>query len=192
MTISPANRSFLKKNLWRIAFAKWSANNVKTACDYVLKNARLFDKETYAVLVTGIIVRYARPFGDNDGVGCLPKKFEKFGDPKLQNLHNFILHSRDNFFAHSSALANYEQHNGEKNQLLSLALVANFESDGMASVHLQVIEPALELSAIPEIKTLCAKLIGKLEIEERLLIQRLFTDSKMQEGINSINIFDES
>jgi hypothetical protein len=193
MTVSLPARSLLKKKLWRIAFAKWSTSNVKIACDYLLKNASSIDNETYAVFTTGIIVRYARPFGSNDGVGCLPKNFGEFGDPKLQKLHNLILLSRDRFFAHSDALANYEQHNGQKNKILSSAIVANFGSDGMASsVHLQVIEPSLELSIIPEIKTLCTKLIEKLDVDEKLLIRQLFTDSQLREGVNPINIFDES
>lgn len=192
MTSSCPNRSKLKKYLWQIAFAKWSTSNVQTACNLILKNASRIDKENYAVLTTGIIVRYARPFGKkNNGVGCLPRKFGEFGNSKLQSTHDWILYSRNKFFAHSDALTDYEDLEGQQKKVLSLAITANFGDDGMASVQLQVIEPTLPLSIIPDIKALCSELLGKLEAEEHLLIRQLFTDSQLREGANLINIFDE-
>lgn len=185
-------RSKLKKHLWRVVLARLSVANAKAACDYVLKQVSNMDRGTRHVLITGIIITYARPFGDNNGVGCLPKKFSKFDDPHLQTTHEMILFSRKKLFAHSDALADYADRSGRKNQLLALTIVANFGNDGMAAVRSQLTEPVLSPSVLPEIVALCEAVLRRLKTEEETLIANLFTDRPLREGENQVNIFDET
>jgi hypothetical protein len=186
-------RSKLKRDLWKLAFAKASTDLARKACDFIIKNAGTLDAATYEALVTGIFVLYSRPFGGNKCVGCLPKKFGKFKDGRLQNRHEMILSARNGFVAHTDATLKYCNERGkEKETLLKLELIVNFGADGRPQRGTQIIRPQLMPKEIPFIKSLCEELLGKLDTEESLIIKKLFENRPMIEGPNPINIFDES
>ena len=151
------------------------------------------DDETYEALVAGILVLYSRPFGENNGLGCLPRKFGRFRDPSLQNTHETILMARNHFVAHSDATYKLCDEMGkEKDELLKLELVVNFGEDGLADCRTQVVGPRLSAKTIPIIKSLCDELLKSLGAEESALVQKLFEGRPMHPGRNCINISDES
>ncbi len=53
---------------------------------------------------TGIIISYARPFGNNIGLGSLPAKFHSIGDPDAQRVHDRTLVARNTLEAHTNLL----------------------------------------------------------------------------------------
>ena len=55
-------------------------------------------------LWTGVVVSYARSFGENRGISSLPKEFREFPDPDMQTQHNKLLEFRNLIFAHRNVL----------------------------------------------------------------------------------------
>ncbi|MEI7825449.1 MAG: hypothetical protein WCI01_09120 [Chlorobiaceae bacterium] len=55
-------------------------------------------------LWTGVVVSYARSFGENTGISSLPKEFREFPDPDMQTQHNKLLEFRNLIFAHRNVL----------------------------------------------------------------------------------------
>jgi hypothetical protein len=186
-------RSTQKKHLWRLAFAKASIAKARSACEFIIKNGPSLDEGSYEALVNGVFVLYSRPFGTNNGVGCLPQEFRRYSSPTLQNIHDMILSARNRFVAHTDAVYKYCDERGrEKDELLKLELVVSFGDDGMASVRTQVVWPQLLLKVIPNVKCLCEELLEKLSTEESSVIRSLFENRPMLAGRNPINILDES
>lgn len=176
-----------------LAFAKRSTDQARRACEFLIKNAPCVDEATYEALVTGIFVLYARPFGGNNAVGCLPKRFGEFKDGRLQNTHQMILLARNHFVAHTDATYRFCDEKGkEKDELLKLELMVSFRAEGMADVRTQVVGPRLAPEMIPIIKTLCDVLLKKLDAEETTLIKSLFENRPLREGRHPINLVDES
>jgi hypothetical protein len=193
MNHKTAPRSKLKQDLWKLAFAKASTYKAKMACEFVINNAQQLDDDTYDALVIGIYVLYSRAFGSNKGVGCLPDKFRKFSDPRLQNTHNMILMARKRFIAHTDATYKYCDEKGdEKEELLKLELIGSLGADGMATARTQIIGPQFMPEAVPVIKSLCEELLRELGTEESLIIKKLFENRPMIDGQNPIGIFDEN
>jgi hypothetical protein len=57
----------------------------------------------YDPLFQAAVIAYARPFSDNDPFGPLPGKWSRFSDPRLQEVHDFLVRGRDEHVAHADA-----------------------------------------------------------------------------------------
>jgi len=77
--------------LEKVAAGEDSKNTVKVGLNNPL----------YLPLLEAIVISYARPFTDNDGLGVLPKKWSSFDDKRLDEAHKFILDYRNELVAHS-------------------------------------------------------------------------------------------
>ena len=77
--------------LEKVAAGERSENTVKVGLNNPL----------YLPLLEAIIISYARPFTDNDGLGVLPKQWSSFEDKNLAEAHRFILQYRNELVAHS-------------------------------------------------------------------------------------------
>src|SRR5437588_8016768 len=59
----------------------------------------------WRAMETGIVVSYARPFGENEGLGALPNRFQIFqSDTDFARVHSLLLHARDVVAAHNNLL----------------------------------------------------------------------------------------
>jgi hypothetical protein len=50
--------------------------------------------------MTGIVVSYAKPFGDNNFFGALSENFLRKFSPSQRAFHNELLNARNNLYAH--------------------------------------------------------------------------------------------
>jgi hypothetical protein len=189
-------RSALKKQLWKVAFAKTALYQGRLACEFIITNSKQIDQGTYHVLMTGFTMLYARLFDSgNHGVGSLPDKFQTFRDARLQNLHSALMVARNLFVAHMNAGYKYCDESGrEKDELLKLAVVMGAPSaDGKSDVRTQVIGPEVPRENIPLYKALCEDLLQRLGVEESNLLTRLYDGAgHLKVGVNMVSIFDES
>lgn len=55
----------------------------------------------YLPLLQAIVISYARPFIENDGLGVLPKQWSTFENKEFKEAHEFILKYRNELVAHS-------------------------------------------------------------------------------------------
>jgi hypothetical protein len=61
------------------------------------------DHPLYTPLLSAIIVSYAKPFTDNQGLGVLKKHWRQFAHSKWAESHDRILKARHELYAHSDA-----------------------------------------------------------------------------------------
>jgi hypothetical protein len=87
----------------RLLWAMADIGAARQATDLLIRNFNAFHEGfTARALETGTIVSYARPFGENDGLGSLPQEFRMFDKAELQTYHDRILRSRDVLAAHNN------------------------------------------------------------------------------------------
>src|SRR5689334_4676641 len=55
-------------------------------------------------LEAGLITTYARPFGENNGLGALPQKFREFPDSGLQAFRERLIDSRNRIAGHNDRI----------------------------------------------------------------------------------------
>jgi hypothetical protein len=188
-------RSSLKKQLWKVVFAKSTIYQAKLACEFIINSPGL-DRAPYNMMVTGFTISYARLFDSgNEGVGCLPADFGRFKDPRLQNMHEALLHARNIFTAHLNAVYKYADQDGvDKDEILKLYFrIGPTASDGLSDGRAFIIAPEVPRDNIPRYKALCDDLLPRLESKEKKLIVKLYDGAgALKVGDNPINIFDES
>ena len=183
----------MKRRLWILVFAKMSITRALAACHFIERNISSEDDPLYYPLVTAIFVLYARPFGNNKGVGALPGAFSQFSRPELLQIHQLILYGRKKFYAHLDAnLRFFDAVSKPVDYLQQIALNVRFESDGKATVCAEIIEPRFSKVQIPKVRELCEVQIEKLKNGQHEMIQKLFSNHKLKDGLNLINVFDES
>src|SRR5664280_1638346 len=179
-----------KKTLWRVGFAKmFIARAIKT-CDFIIVNIKTTGDPIYYPLVTAIFVLYARPFGDNNGVGMVSSKYANYDSPEKRNLHELLIHGRRKFYAHTdSEKKYYDENNAPVGSLLQLSIVAKDMKDGTIEYTTSVQEPELTLEIVPKIKAICEDLLKTLWAEERELLRRLIEDGcKFEIGSNVMDL----
>lgn len=97
----PPLRSRRKMELYKMLVARSDIDAARTSAELFLKTVRDIGSELYYPLFTAIVICYARPFTNNVPYGALPKKWEKFSDKKLQDVHDSLMKARNEIVAHS-------------------------------------------------------------------------------------------
>jgi hypothetical protein len=165
----------VKKNLRRIVFAKAAIHRAIEGCDYVIKNNLSSKSPMYYQLVTAIFVLYARPFGDNDGMGRIPPRFAKYDSAEKMNLHEMLVHGRNKFYAHVDANSHLYDEKGQNpiGHLFRMNVIVDDMKDGTFDLRTSIIEPELTVETIPRIKPLAEDLLKTLCLEEKRLLEQL-------------------
>lgn len=92
------------KALKRLCCARVDFESAAEAARALIKT-RGMTKPVRMALQCGMIVKYARPFGANNGLGSLPDDpFGHFDDPRLKRFHQRVLDSRNKMEAHNDIL----------------------------------------------------------------------------------------
>lgn len=188
--MSEAELKKTKKALWRVAFAEMSIARAITACDFIIANVKRTDDPIYYPLVTAIFVLYARPFGDNNGVGMISSKLANCDSPEKRNIHDLLIHGRDKFFAHTDAESKYyDKDDAPVGPVLRLTIVAKDMKDGTGTFGTQIQELQLTLETVPRIKEVCADLLKRLQEEKKKLLRRLVDGGyKFKVGANLMEL----
>jgi hypothetical protein len=75
----------------------------REATELLIQNYTQWDDgNAIRALTTGIVISYARPFGENHGLGSLPGNFRIIPDPDAQRVHDRVLDARDILEAHNN------------------------------------------------------------------------------------------
>jgi hypothetical protein len=185
-----AELKHVKKTLWRVAFAKMSIARAIKTCDFIIFNIKTTGDPIYYPLATAIFVLYARPFGDNNGVGMVSSKYANYDSPEKRNFHEWLIHGRNKFYAHTdSEIKYYDVNNAPVGSVLQLSIVAKDMQDGTVEYTTSVQEPELTLEIIPRIKVICEDLLKTLLAEERELLRRLIENGyKLEIGSNVMDL----
>lgn len=60
-------------------------------------------------LYTGIVISYARSFGENNGLSAISSQFRTFPNERQQKLHKVLLDARDTIYAHHDLIRQGER-----------------------------------------------------------------------------------
>ncbi len=97
----PPKRSDKKKELYLLLFARSDLQAAREACNLFIKTVDDIVHPLYYPLYASIVVCYVRPFTNNKPFGSIPKRFYRFSDQSLKELHNELVDARHEFIAHS-------------------------------------------------------------------------------------------
>lgn len=81
----------------------------RSVCELLISQSRqAISHELIWGLYTGIVISYARSFGQNDGLSRIGSAFSRFDDQKQQALHDRLLSVRNTIYAHRDMLRDSE------------------------------------------------------------------------------------
>jgi hypothetical protein len=89
------------KALRRLCWGEGDIRAARELSEWMLNHAKEYTDTCRRSLDAGIMITYARPFGENQGLGPLPSKFSKFQDSGLQKFHQKMIDSRNYIAAHN-------------------------------------------------------------------------------------------
>ena len=92
------------KALRRLLWGEGDIRAARELVEWMLNNAGAYTARCRRGLEAGVVVTYARPFGENQGLGALPKKFSEFKDLALQKFHEKLINSRNYVAAHNDRI----------------------------------------------------------------------------------------
>ncbi len=70
-------------------------------CEFGFSAAPAPNDNLYWALSNAIVITYGRPFTDNEGLGPLGGKWERFSEDRLNELHKLTMDHRDEAVAHA-------------------------------------------------------------------------------------------
>lgn len=99
------SREKKKSQLYRHILAHSDITAALTFTKHLLEEKMELADKRYFPFCDAIIITYARPFTDNEGLGALPGKWNRFTNSRLQDTHNDLLSLRHSTVAHSDKSA---------------------------------------------------------------------------------------
>ena len=118
----------------------------------LLQNRQPFNSDPflYRLLMTGVAVTYARPFGINDNIASLPDELHKFGEAKLCKQHQELLLSRRKLYGHTDGNYRWDV------ESLPFGIQINFRKNAKGGTDVVPVVP------IPDISPASLPTIGRL------------------------------
>lgn len=98
---SPQDRERLERERHRLVLAKSDMKQAAIAADHLAELGSQMNDDVERVLWTGLVVTYARPFGDSNKVGAVKGRIVKLTDHMQRSLHERLCELRDVLFAHN-------------------------------------------------------------------------------------------
>jgi hypothetical protein len=84
----------------RLIYASDSFQQIEALIDHMESPDTKIDETLYSAMISSVVTTYARNFNQSDGVGPLPKRYEKFNDHKNEEAHEELLKARNQLYAH--------------------------------------------------------------------------------------------
>jgi hypothetical protein len=137
----------------------------------LLQSNQPFERDVflYRLVMTGVAVTYARPFGANDGIASLPHELRKFDDVGLREQHEELLLTRRKLYGHTDGNHRWDV------ESLPFGTQICFRRDGEGKTEVVPVVPTPDISPsslptiarlveiqIHRVLDLMAELIGKM------------------------------
>lgn len=84
----------------RLIYASDSFQQIEALIEYMESPDTKIDETLYSAMISSVVTAYARNFNQSDGVGPLPKMYEKFNDTNHEEAHEKLLKARNQLYAH--------------------------------------------------------------------------------------------
>ena len=168
----------LKRKIWKIIVAEHCFKRVAAMCAYVHKTQP--QSESFRLLVSAIVVEYARPFCANSrSNGDLDGKYAVFSAPDLTDLHKKLVQARHDAYAHFSL-----ERQGVYFKIVSDA--------GGFSIYNGLHEDDLNPDYIPKLERMAVELQQRLAVDGRHLTTELLKNETLVPGEYRLSLEDET
>lgn len=90
--------------LKRLCWAEGDIRAARELCQWMVNSPEKKTALLKRALDAGVIITYARPFGENNGLGALPVEFGKFRNSGLQKFHRRMIQARNCVAGHNDRI----------------------------------------------------------------------------------------
>ncbi len=157
----------------RLIYVSDSLQQIEALIEHMESPDTKIDETLFSAMISSVVTTYARNFNQSDGVGPLPKMYEKFNDPKNKEAHEKLLAARNQLYAHRDI------HN-TKSSFDKAYRIDVWLQDGLLLQRPHMID--ISASKIPEIKSLIS--------HQRYRLQKDL-DGKLSQIINRDRVYKE-
>lgn len=84
----------------RLIYASDSFKQIEALIEHMESPDTKINETLYSAMISSVVTTYAVNFNQADGIGPLPRKYEKFDDPGMREAHDKLLHARNKLYAH--------------------------------------------------------------------------------------------
>jgi hypothetical protein len=184
--IKPLDTAKLTKQLVRLNLARLHFNQAKALTEKII--AELTDPLdlTLSPQIAGVVVTYARSFGENDGIGTLPNLFTNFADTEMKETHDLLINLRNKLYAHRDALDSklFTYHSSVLVEPYKLQIRFEENGDFACNSHAPEMYPA----NLPRVAQLCRLQDERAEAEIKKLLKVTTKGKKYPAGTYTVGV----
>jgi|GEM_PF-4742240 len=144
------------KQIKRLIYSSDSFQQIEALIEHMESPDTKIDEILYSAMISSVVTTYAVNFNQADGVGPLPKMYEKFDDPKIKEAHDKLLAARNQLYAHRDIHSTKETN--ERAYRIEVWL-----HDGMLLQRPYMID--ISSDKLPEIKSLITFQRNRLQVD---------------------------
>jgi hypothetical protein len=137
-------------------------------------------KELVRCIYTGIVICYARSFGENHGLSKISADFHQFHDERLQTLHKFLLDSRNTIYAHKDLTREGEHLPAIPPEEYFQQIEIDIPKSGVIEWH--VSGPVVPVVYLEDIAALCEFQIARLNASSTKMLQHFCEQKSYSPG----------
>lgn len=157
----------------RLIYASDSFQQIEALIDHMESPDTKIDETLYSAMISSVATTYARNFNQSDGVGPLPKMYEKFDDAAHKKAHEELLKGRNQLYAHRDI------HN-TKSKIGQAYKIDVWLQDGLLMQRPYMVD--ISASKLPQIKSLISHQRNRLQED---------LDGKLVKIINPNKVYKE-
>ena len=88
------------KQIKRLIYSSDSFQQIEALIEHMESPGTKIDETLYSAMISSVVTTYAVNFNQSDGVGPLPKTYQKFDDPSIKETHEKLIAARNQLYAH--------------------------------------------------------------------------------------------
>lgn len=162
------------KQIKRLIYASDSFQQIEALIEHMESPDTKIDETLYSAMISSVVTTYAVNFNQSDGVGPLPKMYEKFDDPSIKEAHDKLLAARNQLYAHRDI-------HSTKGQTEKAYKIEVWLQDGLLLQRPHMID--ISYRKLPEIKALITYQRNRLQTDlDGKLAQIINPNKEYKEG----------
>jgi hypothetical protein len=177
----------LTKQLARLSLARLHFNQAKALAEKIIAELTdPLDLMTLSPQIAGVVVTYARSFGENSGIGALPNIFTNFSEAEMDAIHNLVINLRNKLYAHRDALdfKPFIFHSSVVVDPYKLQIRFEENGDFACNAHAPEMYPA----HLPVLIKLCHLQDERADVEIKKLMKLIANGKKYPAGIYTVGV----
>lgn len=88
------------KQIKRLIYASDSFQQIEALIAHMEATDTRIDETLYSAMISSVVTTYAVNFNQADGVGPLPRMYQKFDDSSIKEAHDKLISARNQLYAH--------------------------------------------------------------------------------------------